>query len=314
MDDSSNPLSPMADDTSQAAPATTEEKSDWKVVLQFFLVPLSLVAVLVSVFFGLQVMRSQRPRIETALRSLQSYQGFLARYVGDVKRWQSGYDLSLLMRGDDPAVIRRFLPELSDAFREASKSGDLKLRRYLALVLGESRDAGGIAPLREGLRDDDSMTRLFSCWGLAEIGDRAALPDLRTAVTDADAGVRKMAIFSLGRLGDREAAPLLRSALEDPQVDVRWNAALALSRLGDLTAVPVLVALLEASIGPADSQGITERRERALNAIRGLALLKAPEARDPLRRAASAPSDPGIREAARLALESYEAGTTARLP
>src|SRR5258706_10514315 len=38
-----------------------DEKSDWKVVLRFFVVPLSLVAVLVSVFFGLQVLRSSRP-------------------------------------------------------------------------------------------------------------------------------------------------------------------------------------------------------------------------------------------------------------
>src|SRR5712692_9414627 len=69
-------------------------KSDLKIVLQFFIVPLSLVAVLVSAFFGLQVLRSRRPDAEGALRSLQRYDGLLARWVGDVKRWQSGYDLS----------------------------------------------------------------------------------------------------------------------------------------------------------------------------------------------------------------------------
>src|SRR5713101_3743464 len=102
----------------------TEGKSDLKVVLQFFIVPLSLVAVLVSVFFGLQVLRSRRPDAEGALRSLQSYDGLLARWVGDVKRWQSGYDLSLLMRAEDGEAIRRTLPRLTAAFRDARERGD----------------------------------------------------------------------------------------------------------------------------------------------------------------------------------------------
>ncbi len=314
MDDTPRPRADETGDNAQDALPGPDERSDWKVVLQFFLVPLSLVVVLVSVFFGLQVMRSRRPGIGSALRSLQSYRGFLARYVGDIKRWQSGYDLSLLVRGSDPDAIRRTLPELGEAFREASKDHDVKLRQYLALVLGESKDPRGVAPLREGLRDGDSLTRLFSCWGLAEIGDRGALPDLRAAAADPDPGVRKMAIFALGRLGDWEARPLLRAALQDPQDDVRWNAALALSRFGDRAAVPVLVALLEGSIAPAGADETANRRDRALNAIRGLALLGGPEARGPLRRAASVSSDPQVQQAARLALRSTDPETAARLP
>ena len=316
MEQTSPPFAPAGGAGAPAGPPRTEGpgKSDWKVVLQFFLVPLSLVGVLVSLFFGLQVMRNRRPDTESTLRSLQSYRGFLARYVGEVKRWQSGYDLSLLMRGDDPKEIRRILPELIGAFRSASLGGDLKLRRYLTLALGHSRDAGAIAPLREGLRDDDPPTRLFSCWGLMEIGDRAVLPDLRTAVGDADPGVRKTAIFALGQLADREALPLLRSALDDTTIDVRWNAALSLSRLGDPAGVRVLLGLLSDSIGPADPASADNRRERALNAIRGLALLKAPEARAPLARAAADASDPRVQEAARLALDAYGAEAAARLP
>ena len=316
MEETSPPSVPPAGGGAPAARPGTEtpEKSDWKVVLQFFLVPLSLVAVLVSLFFGLQIMRNRRPDTESTLRSLQSYRGFLARYVGEVKRWQSGYDLSLLMRGDDPKEIRRILPELTGAFRAASLDGDLKLRRYLSLALGHSRDPGAIAPLREGLKDDDAPTRLFSCWGLMEIGDRAVLPDLRAAVGDPDPGVRKTAIFALGQLHDRDALPLLRSALDDTTIDVRWNAALSLSRLGDPAGVGVLVGLLQDSIGPADPAGADDRRERALNAIRGLALLKAPGARAPLARAATDAPDPRVQEAARLALEAYGAEAAARLP
>ncbi len=290
----------------------TDGRSDLKVVLQFFIVPLSLVMVLVSVFFGLQIMRRHRPDVSTTLRSLEAYEGFLARYVGDVKRWQSGYDLSLLLRGDGAGEIRAILPDLVNAFHQAGARRDLKLRRYLALALGRSADPAAVAPLREGLADSDPQTRLFACWGLVLVGDRSVLPDLRAAAADPDAGLRKAAIFGLGRLGDRDAQPLLRTALEDAEADVRWNAALALARLGDPAAVPVLVGLLDASAPPSPNarpEEVSDRKNRALNAIRGLALLRSPQARGPLGGAAEGASDPEVREAARLALQVLDAGS-----
>jgi HEAT repeat protein len=288
-----------------------EEKSDLKVVLQFFVVPLVLVGVLVIVFFGLQFLRSRNPDPQATLESLEHYEGFLARVVGDLKRWQYGYDLSLLMRGEDPEGIRKMLPQLVEGFRGAGARGDLKLRRYLALALGSSQDPRAVTALREGLKDEDSQTRLFSAWGLAQMDDPEALPDLRAAVRDEDAGVRKLAVFALGRLGDREGAVLVRSALEDPEADVRWNAALALARLGDRTAVPILMDLLESSVGEAEEDalgGEADRDELAINAIRGLALLKAPEAEGVLRRLAGSAGDSRIAETARLALEAYGSG------
>ncbi len=283
-----------------------DEKSDLKVVIQFFIVPLVLVAVLVLAFFGLQFLRSRSPDPRATLRSLEHYEGFLGRIVGDLKRWQYGYDLSLLMRGEDRETIRELLPSLIEGFGEAGSHGDLKLRRYLALALGTARDPRAIEALRGGLADDDPMTRLFCVWGLAEIEDRAALPDLRALVDDADSGVRKMSIFALGRMGEKEDAPRVREALDDPEVDVRWNAALALAQLGDEAAVPVLVELLDASIAGGDPQIPADAGERevlALNAIRGLALLRTTESKAALRRAAASGDESPIAEAARLALD-----------
>jgi HEAT repeat protein len=210
------------------------------------------------------------------------------------------------MRGEDRDTIREILPSLIEGFGEAGSRGDLKLRRYLALVLGTARDSRAIEALRGGLADDDPMTRLFCVWGLAEIEDRAALPDLRALMDDADPGVRKMSIFALGRMGEKEDAPRVREALDDPEVDVRWNAALALAQLGDEAAVPVLVELLDASIAGDDPQIPADAGERevlALNAIRGLALLPTTESEAALRRAAASGDGSPIAQAARLALD-----------
>ncbi len=319
------PPAGQAPDTTTPPPPDSDEKSDLRVVLQFFIVPLSLVAVLVLLFFGLQLVRSRTPDPATTLSSLQNYEGFLSSFVGDIKRWQYGYDLSLLMRGKDAQSLRRMLPGLVQAFNEAGTRRDLKLRRYLALALGHSGDPRAVAPLRDGLRDADAETRLFCAWGLMNAADRAALPDLRAAARDSDPGVRKMAVHALGRMHDRESIPALREALVDPADDVRWNAALSLALLGDQSASPVLVALLEASLGPDTEPGLAaaadgdnddgnSRRDWALNSIRGLALLKAPKAKALLVRLTSSAGDPAIREAAALAIAAYGPERAAGVP
>ena len=146
-----------------------DDRSDWKVVLQFFIVPLSLVAVLVSVFFGLQVLRSRHPDPQTALDDLKGNRSFLLPWVKDPKRWQAGYDFSLLLRSSAPGNAGTLIPGMANAFRDAGSQGDLKLRRYLALALGRSGDSHAAAALREGLKDTDGATRLFCVWGLMQI-------------------------------------------------------------------------------------------------------------------------------------------------
>ncbi|OLD66846.1 MAG: hypothetical protein AUI52_02135 [Acidobacteria bacterium 13_1_40CM_2_68_10] len=284
------------------------DRSDWKVVLQFFIVPLALVAVLVTVFFGLQVLRSRHPDPRTTLDDLESKGGFLLPWVGDPKRWQSGYDLSLLLRSGDGVSTAAILPEMMRAFHDARHAGDPKLRRYLALALGRTGDARAGTVLAEGLEDGDGETRLNCAWGLMQIGGAPALGVLRQAVTShVDAGVRKMAIFALGQLGDREGAPVLRRALGDPDTDARWNAAIALARIGDASGEPVLIEILGRFTpdgAPTGAAAQTRDASPALNAVRALALLRDEPARAALSRAAQSAGSEDVRRTARLALES----------
>jgi len=294
-----------------------DDRGDWKVVLQFFIVPLSLVAVLVSVFFGLQVLRSRHPDPQTALNELRGKRGFLLPWVGDPKRWQSGYDFSLLLRSGTPGSAGSLVPAMAAAFRDAGSQGDLKLRRYLALALGRSGDPRSAAALREGLKDADGATRLFSAWGLMQIADRGALADLRAATTDSDPGVRVMAVFALGQMGDHEAGRALGTALGDPDRDVRWNAAISLARIGDSSGEPVLVEILATAPSvPAQAEDgePPDAASPCLNAIRALALLKDGAARAALKRASESAASELIRRTARVALESLDAEARSALP
>ena len=300
------------------SPAPEEvEKSDWRVVLQFFLVPLALVAVLVTVFFGLQVLRARHPDPRTTLDDLRSKGGFLLPWVGDPKRWQSGYDLSLLLRagGGSGAPL---LQDLAAAFGEARRSGDVKLARYLALALGRTGDPRAGAALASGLEDADEEIRLFSAWGLTQIGDATALPGLRRAAgSDSDGGVRKMAVFALGQLGDRAGASVLREALADRDTDVRWNAAIALARLDDPSGEDVLIEILERSMTQSarpERTAPSDDLSPVLNAIRALALLHDERSRAALERAARSAGDEEVRATAGLALEAADGAARGTSP
>jgi HEAT repeat protein len=302
----SRPQTPVPD----PVPPEIDERSDFKVVMQFFLVPLSLVAVLVVLFFGFQFLRDRRPDPRQTLQALERQDGFLGAAIGDLKRWQSGYDLSLLLRSESGADQKALVPDLIQALREASARGDLKLRRYLTLTLGQAADPRAAEALGESLASDNAETRLLAVWGLMRLNDPGLLPELRAALQDQDAGVRKMAAFSLGALEDKASLPELRAALDDPAEDVGWNAGLALARLGDRSAVPVLLAMLDRGLTAAAAAEGEARpsaeagpsAELGLNAVRGLLLLNAPEARPLLERAAASP-DETLRSAARLALQ-----------
>ena len=302
------PAEPQAQ-SPEPMPPEVDDRSDFKVVMQFFLVPLSLVAVLVVLFFGFQFLRERRPDPRRTLQALERQDGFLGAAIGDLKRWQSGYDLSLLLRSGNEEDLRALVPDLIQSLHDAAARGDLKLRRYLTLALGQAADARAAGALRESLAADDAETRLLAVSGLMRLHDPALLPDLRTALQDQDAGVRKMAVFSLGALEDRDSLPALRAALRDPAEDVGWNAALALARLGDRSAVPALLTMLDRGLSSAGREGkvppaagAAPSADLALNAVRGLLLLHAEEGR-PLLERAVASSDEALRSAAQLALD-----------
>ena len=126
-----------------------------------------------------------------------------------------------------------------------------------------------------------------------------------------------MSVFALGQLDDRGGAPVLRRALEDPDTDVRWNAALSLARIGDASGETILIEILEGWGGEGSRAGAAAEpadASPALNAIRGLALLKDERARAALASAVRSSKTAEVRGTARLALESLDGKARGALP
>jgi len=290
----SEPAAPGTEDTSE------ERQSTPFLVLQFFIFPMAIVAVCVTVFvvFGL---------IAAEGKGAREYLDEV-RTGGSNRRWQAAFELSRLIEaGGDPALEDpQFVAQAVTLFEDAERD-DPKVRRYLAVALGRLADRRAVPVLREAaMRSEDPETRIYATWALGSIADPAALPDLLALAAADDAGVRKTAVHALGSFADRaEVRETLAGAHADAAADVRWNAAVALGRAGDARALPELRRMLERSELEAVPEITPPQIESALlQAVAAAAALGSGELRGELERLRSDDPSLKVREAARVALGS----------
>jgi HEAT repeat protein len=226
--------------------------------VQFFLIPLAVVAITVGVYVGFRSLLADNRGPKEFLAEVQN--------GGSDRRWPAAYELSRLM--DDPKVRadRSLSPPLVTAF-ERAKDDDPRIRRYLALAIGRldppmapeaitalsaALDEEAKPPSEDWISkftgwsaSDIGEVRISAIWALGASGEPAVAAKLQPLYASPDAGIRKMVVYSLGALpGDAQLATL-RSALQDEMPDVRWNAAIALARHGNREGVPVLRQMLD---------------------------------------------------------------------
>jgi HEAT repeats/PBS lyase HEAT-like repeat len=208
--------------------------------VQFFLIPLAVVAITVTVYVGFRSLLADA-------RTPQDYLTEIQRGGSD-RRWPAAYELSRLMADPEVRGDRTLAPALVKAFHESQ--GDRQVRRYLALAIGRldpPLPADAVTELTHALDESDSETRISVIWALGSSGDAAVIPRLIPLYTapDGDPGIRKMVVYALGALPGEEQLQILRTALQDAVPDVRWNAAVALARKGNHDGVPILKQMLD---------------------------------------------------------------------
>jgi HEAT repeat protein len=119
--------------------------------------------------------------------------------------------------------------------------------------------SAAVAPLREGVNDDNAIVRREALRSLGKLRERASIdpqlviPALLKATKDADASVRDVAVTYLGivRASPNAEVQALIEALDDPQATVRRSAAAALAAYG-AEAEPAIPALQKLTKDPID--------------------------------------------------------------
>jgi HEAT repeat protein len=228
--------------------------------VQFFLIPLAVVAVTAVVYLGFRSMLADSRGPQEYLTEIQ--------HGGTERRWPAAYELSRLMA--DPAVRadRSLVPALVDAF-ERARDDDPRIRRYLALAIGRldpplpqqaidalirSLDEPGRVATQDWMtrltgwsESDLGEVRISTIWALGASGDARVAARLDPLYASPDPGVRKIVVYALGALPGDAQLPTLRTALQDGEADVRWNAAVALARHGDRQGAGIIRQMIDRS-------------------------------------------------------------------
>jgi HEAT repeat protein len=276
--------------------------------VQFFLIPLGVIAVAVAVYAGFRMM----------VADARTPQDYLAevRSGGSNRRWPAAYELSRLMAD---RKVRASDPGLADALVQAfenSKTDDPRVRRYLALAIGRldpPLPANARQALLDALGDPDSETTIDVIWALGATGDPTVVPRVQEMYASADPGIRKISVYALGALPGDAQLVTLRAALNDPTPDVQWNAAVALARHHSHEAVPVLKRMLdrpyvETAVKPVVSQD--ENTDPAgdvmISSLRAVAALKEQSLLEPVTEISQRDRSLRVREAALETLKALK--------
>jgi len=272
-------------------------------VLQFFIFPMAIVAVCVTVFVIFGLIASEGKGARAYLDEV--------RTGSANRRWQAAFELSKVLQArKDPSLADpAFADELVRVFAGAG-ADDPRVRRYLALALGRLGDKRAVPALIEAAesRGDapaDPDAQVYAVWALGAIGDPQAVPTLVSLARGEDAGLRKAAVHALGSFPEEAARAALLTAVNDPVEDVRWNAAVALARRRDPAAAPVLLQMMDRRHLAAIADLTAEQREEAvLQAVQAAAVVPDPELRAALQRLQDSDPNLSARAAARAALEA----------
>jgi hypothetical protein len=227
-------------------------------ILQLFVIPAVIVAVLIVVvaLFG---------KLAEGTRDATTYVEAIRSGNANV-RWRAAYELANLIRNErklaeDPRLLGELTRTLDDEL--ALPAPDEATTQYLAAALGTfrtsraesssgrpvnpfttlSRALAAGRPIAVRVAAAESLARLA-----ANESERPEHPDalaaLAAAARDGEPELRQRAVFALGFYGGGPAREALRRATEDEDRFVRYNAANALTRQDDEAAEPVLREML----------------------------------------------------------------------
>ncbi len=221
------------------------------------------------------------------------------------KRWQKAFELAneinqgrALIR--QAGVMKEIIHILND------RAGyDTKTRSYMATALAKFKEPESTEALLTALKvEENPDVQVYLIWALAAKKAPEAVDPVILFLKNPQEDLRKTAAYALGNLREARAVPALEPLLNDPARDVRWNAALSLARLGSAAGYDEIVKMLDREALRSYHQVPADKVEEIMvNAVRGLAILKKPEALPLLAELSNHDSSLKVRQAAIEAIE-----------
>ena len=205
----------------------TEKKSVLQVVIHsFFVVPFIIAIFAVIIFLVIRLMTTEPNSARDYLEDV--------KIGGTTKRWQGAFELSKLL--SNPKMIPKdemFVNEMISTFEYSSNDRDKRIRQYLAIAMGATKDERYSSTLINAIESTDIGVVQACAFALGNIGDTNAIEPLKKILSDSDPQVRLHGVIALGKIGGQSSIDPLRKMLTDIEPNIRWDAAIGLAKQKD---------------------------------------------------------------------------------
>ena len=216
-----------------------EKKSLLKVVIHsFFVVPFIIAIFGVLIFLMLRILTIEPRTAQDYLHDV--------KIGGNTKRWQGAFELSKILA--NPGMVpreERFVNDLISTFEYSEKERDDRIRIYLALAMGRTKDLRYATILEKTLNDENEEILAAVIYSLGFINSPTSLEQLLLMFEHESARVRHQVVVALGNYDDDQVQIVLKQALHDPEPNVRWDAAIALAKQKDISGRRILLDLMD---------------------------------------------------------------------
>ena len=270
------------------------------VIHSFFVVPLIIAVFAVLIFLVVRIMTSEPNTAQDYLEDV--------KIGGTTKRWQGAFELSKIL--SNPKQVPkddRFVAELISTFKFATNDRDIRVKQYLALAMGATKDIRYTQPLIEALDRPEPELIMAIAHGLGNIADKSAVSHLTELLNHGEAKVRLQAVISLGKIGDVSTIPVLKEMMADPEANVRWDAAIALAKQKDASGQRILLDLMDRNyLDSFPNIDEIEQVQAMMVAIQVAPFIQDLELKRSLEKLRDSDSNLKIREAARIALTQFK--------
>jgi len=216
-----------------------EKKSLFRVVIHsFFVVPFIIAIFGVLIFLMLRILTIEPRTAQDYLHDV--------KIGGNTKRWQGAFELSKILA--NPGMVpreERFVNDLISTFEYSEKERDDRIRIYLALAMGRTKDLRYATILEKTLNDENEEILAAVIYSLGLINSPTSLEQLLLMFEHESARVRHQVVVALGNYDGDQVQIVLKQALHDPEPNVRWDAAIALAKQKDDSGRTILLDLMD---------------------------------------------------------------------
>ena len=278
----------------------TEKKSVLQVVIHsFFVVPFIIAIFAVIIFLVIRLMTTEPNSARDYLEDV--------KIGGTTKRWQGAFELSKLL--SNPKMIPKdemFVNEMISTFEYSSNDRDKRIRQYLAIAMGATKDERYSSTLINAIESTDIGVVQACAFALGNIGDTKAIEPLKKILSDSDPQVRLHGVIALGKIGGQSSIDPLRKMLTDIEPNIRWDAAIGLAKQKDSSGRSILLDLLDRKyLNSFPNVDEKEKVQVILVTISVSHFVQNQELKLKLERLMNEDLNLKIREAGRIALEKY---------